>query len=124
MVELASIGKVNLLVGEKQSILTALNLFSHGGRIVAFGINPSSENYDGPTPAVSVISSYMNYPPTMVSAITQMMQTRLAEIQQQLTEMGITGLDEAQPRGPQRFGAGTPPPGMQGPTPQFVGPDK
>lgn len=141
MVELVNIGQVNMLIGEKQGITAALSLFAQGGRIVAFGLNPPGENYDGPSPAVSVVSNYMQYPPAMVTSITTMMQARLEQIQQQLTGMGITGIDTVTPRTvtpAQQFGSGTPPPGMstppsgapppavapRGPASQFVGPKK
>lgn len=121
MVDLVDLGRVNLLANEKQSIIRVLELFSRGGRIVAFGVNPPEPDYDGPTPAVSVVSGYMEYPPQMLTQVTALLQGRITAIQDELTQMGVTGMDQAQPRGP-------PPPFTQGPapgvTPQFVGPDK
>lgn len=129
MVELASIGRISALVSEKNNIIVALDMFSRGARIAAFGLDPPSADYDGPSPAVSVTAKYMNYPPAMVTSIQQMLQTRLNQIQEQLQEMGVTGIDQMTPRNlataPPQWGAGTAPPGapQQG-APQFVGPKK
>jgi hypothetical protein len=89
------IQKINGLVAERRSIVTALASFDRGGRIVGMTVGmPPPEGH--PTPPVAmgaqVNTQYINYPPGMVDSIKAAFATRQQQITQELAQLGVTGV--------------------------------
>lgn len=103
---LNDIQRVNVLSNEKLSIQAALGMLGSGGRITAMTV--SGGQYEGQRPGpvpgmppimggggpVTVPSSYIEYPAQMITAITAALQTRLQQINQELAQMGVTGMEQ------------------------------
>lgn len=83
MVDRADLPRINALDGEKRSIQDALDAFDAGGTITRLTVEYEAE--------VSTVG--MAYPPQMVDAIKQFLQSRRVAIEQELSQLGITGID-------------------------------
>lgn len=89
----SDIQKANMLSQEKAAIQTAADYLRRGGRIMVMNVgSPSLPPEDAAliTMSVSVPTSYIEYPPQMVTAIQAAFQTRLQAIQDELTTLGVT----------------------------------
>lgn len=102
MVDRADLTTVNNLIAESQMITRAINNFDEGGRITAFVVGPD---------LVSIPSGYIPYPPQMVDTIKQAISERRDQIQQELSELGLTGEEPewSPPEGEQAPEGGEPP---------------
>lgn len=109
MVDLADIPQATALANEKQSITTALDNLEQGGRIVAMTIAPPQperpEQPEGqppmPLPLVmgtTVPTQAIDYPPEVTTAIEAALIARLDEIAQQLSDVGVSGVETPQRR--------------------------
>lgn len=87
----ADLTKVNILYVERSSIQAALDNLVGGGRIIQMLI-AAPENI--PRPAATVSTVGWQYPQAMADAIRSELQGRINEINQQFSEMGITGLPQ------------------------------
>lgn len=101
MVDLADVPQMTMLVGEKQSINIALDNLEQGGRIVGMRIAPKPpEQLEGEPPrpvfsmmGVEVPTVSIDYPPQMVDAIKQALTQRRDAIAKELSDMGVTGME-------------------------------
>lgn len=90
MVDVANITRAQGLVGEHQSIVAALERLDEGGRIVAMSIADAA---DAPVMTwVTVPTSFIEYPPQMVTSIKSALSARRDAIQSELAKLGITGV--------------------------------
>lgn len=96
--DFADIQKAQGLVNEKQAIQRALQLFDEGGRIVQIGLGrqPTSDAAPMGMGFVMVPTAYIDYPQQMVDAIKTAFQGRVTAITDELTKLGVTGMEEAQ----------------------------
>lgn len=85
--DINDVGRATQLVDEKNRINYAIQNFDHGGRIVQMAVG-------GPQATMGMVqlsTIYMDYPPQMLDSIKQLFARRLAEIQKELDELGVTG---------------------------------
>lgn len=96
MVDRADLPKINTLYSERAIITGTLKMFDEGGRIVAMTVNkPRNEGENimfGPS--ITVNTERMQYPAQMVEAITGFLHGREEQIKQELTALGVTGIEE------------------------------
>jgi len=80
-----NLGQVNALYGENAVISQALASLNSGeGKITSMTIGP-----DNP---VDIDTTTWTYPPQMVDQIRTNLQARQAQITQELTQLGLTGV--------------------------------
>ena len=92
-----NIQKAQQLSGEKRAIQAALLVFNQGGTIVEMGLAPKPmENPGGMImprmPTVNVPTEYIQYPEQMVEAIKTAFTSRLTAIDNELKQLGVTGV--------------------------------
>lgn len=83
------------LLGEYLRDKAALDNFEKGGKIISMQItgNLPSPREGVPPPAVAISTQQMGSP-QMVDLIKQELEARVAEIAQELDDLGVTGLDD------------------------------
>lgn len=104
--QFADIDRVNQLSQEKLSIQAALGMLESGGKISAMTV--SGGTYEGPMPGpmpgmpgmtgmpVTVQTQNIDYPPQMTEAIKTALQPRLQQLTEELAQLGVTGMEQAQ----------------------------
>lgn len=93
MVALVDVSKVNTLYTELRQIEQALTVFGSGGGIVAMTVGKAvQEPGVAPTLPVSVSTVGIDYPAQMVDAIRDALTARVAAINGELQELGVTDL--------------------------------
>ena len=105
MVDLSDIGRINDLYAEANSIDSAVAGFDAGGSIVALVISypsgtgsaPSGSDQPDVSPvtietSITVSTRGMQYPPQMVDTIKGFLTTRRAAINNELAQLGVTGV--------------------------------
>lgn len=90
----ASLDKINILIGELQSVDQAIAVFEGGGRIVSLTV-ASAMNQE-PARSVLVQTASMDYPSQMVEAIKGYLSARAGAIRKELEGLGF--VDEEPPR--------------------------
>ena len=97
MVDRSDLATAQQLYDEYRQIVQAVINFDSGGRIVMMAVRwDDPDDPDNPTLSriATVPTQYMNYPPQMVEGIKQFFQQREREIARQLSDIGVTGLDQ------------------------------
>jgi len=92
----SNLQQVNMLYGEVRAIDMALQGFNNGGRIVQMSVSPGplpedDEAMRGIMTGIAVDVSRIDYPPQMVESIRISVQQRLAAINTELQNLGVTG---------------------------------
>jgi len=99
MVDRANLEKVTRLYEELRVLDAAIGNFDAGGLIVMMTVSggpPMTSPPTGPPSGlprmpVTVSTAGMNYPPAMVDSIKAQFTARINAINQELTELGVTG---------------------------------
>lgn len=93
--ELVQLDRANALAMEKLTILRVLENFDHGGVIISLTVSaePPSEDWVPERGAAQVSTVGMGYPPQMVEAIRGELEKRRDAINQELGELGVTGIE-------------------------------
>jgi hypothetical protein len=91
------VGRISNLYRGLREIRTAVRVLEGGGRIVGMSIAPARDEGTPLVPTVRVTTEYMEYPAPMIQAILGYMAARRTEIEQQLTELGLTIDPEQEP---------------------------
>ena len=92
--DLADIQQVNILSTEKQAILDAITIMDEGGRIVAMTVAAPTDLRNPLVAGVTVPTRDITYPPQMVDAIKIAFDARLHAIEDELTNLGVTGMPQ------------------------------
>lgn len=92
-----NIQKAQHLSLEKAAIQEATMIFDQGGSIVSMGLAPKPMDMPGGMsmprmPTVNVPTEYIEYPPQMVDAIKSAFTARLTAIDNELKQIGVTGV--------------------------------
>lgn len=100
MVDLAQFNEVRMLVAELKDIGTVLENLENGGRIVAMSVAPpASPRPEGEPPhepaGVTISTSNIDYPPAMLTGIQAALTQRRDAIEQELTALGVSGVEQA-----------------------------
>lgn len=108
MVDWADIPQATALANEKQSITVALDSLERGGRIIAMTIAPPQperpEQPEGQPPMLppvigtTVQTQSIEYPQEVITAIEAALIARQDEIAQQLSDVGVSGVETPQRR--------------------------
>lgn len=105
MVDKVDIERVNQLYTEYQLINAAIENFDLGGQIVQMTVSPGPNALPPSSPmfqlrmSVSVPTTFIGYPATMVDAIKAAFTARIGAINDALAGLGVTGV--GQPAVPQ-----------------------
>lgn len=96
MVEASDLVKAMQLKGEWQTLRAALDGFDRGDVINAMTIGPKQtpEQVMAPPMGVTVSTIGIAYPAQMVDSIKGSLQTRQAAVEQDLKDLGVTGIEE------------------------------
>lgn len=96
MVAKSDLDTINMLSGELLHVTNALSIFAEGGRIVNLTVASGIDAM--PARTMQVGTTMMDYPPQMVEAIERFLAERERKIIDELNSLGVTGIDEPQPR--------------------------
>lgn len=107
MVDQANLIKVTQLNDERNRIMRAQDmLHEEGARITNMIVGEPLRNEEGEAIGGWLFSElinteYMDYPQQMLDAISNFLGNRIMEITNELDSMGLTGIEEPKPRGPE-----------------------
>lgn len=93
MVDQANLVRANELIAKRLGYRQALQIFAEGGAIRAFVVQ-TPDDPDKPAHQAWVEAAGIEYPPQMATAIKSQIEKRLAEIDKELADLGVTGLDQ------------------------------
>jgi hypothetical protein len=116
VVDIADLGYISSLYDEAGAIDAAFVNFTRGGYISTMTISAWPREGDVPEEApassgnVQVTTNYISYPPQMIDAIQNALHERRTAINSELQSLGVTGLEDIQPRQPAAAAGGRPRP--------------
>lgn len=91
--DLEDFPRVSALMGEFARNKAALMNFENEGTIVSFQVSDGPIEEGKPLLSVSVSTAGWQTPPAMTEAIRQMIAARQADIIEELSGLGVTGLE-------------------------------
>lgn len=102
MVDMVNLGQASRLSRDLMQISQALQNFDNGGVIVSMTISAGDLPVEAmrampQVPGVPVSTVGISYPPQMVDAIKTSLHSRQDDIRKQLDELGVSGIDPAEP---------------------------
>lgn len=90
MVDTTNLPQINSLYSELNQAEQAIKLFNEGGRIIALSVGKRDAEDKFWQFTATASTEYMAYPPQMIDTIKGFLGQRLADLKQQLTDLGMT----------------------------------